>query len=425
MTDHRPDGQGATNGPKHLTAEIKARLLLEISHTIRGTLDLDEILDHLLDTVRSVLDYDAAGIFVLKADVFPGLGRATELIAGVARRGFDQHPVESDAMLTFGDGVVVPEVHLDPRYVEGRASTRSEVAVPIAVNGRTIGALNLESDRVAAYDEGAVEVLRFFSDAAAIAIEKAILHRQLVEKQHLEGQLRIAHEVQLRLLPHAPPAIPGYDIAGLCLPSSELAGDCFDYPRLDQGRLGIVIADVAGKGIPAALIMATFRAFVRSLLGVGLQLPAAMIEVNRHLRESARPRAFVTGVCGILEPASGRFSYVNCGHEPPLLVRTHGDLEELSYSGPVLGVFEGADYQAHEVVLAPGDTLVLHTDGVGEARSPSGELFGAERLAAIVQVARRRPAAKLADEVVSQVRTFTATQSFADDFTLVIVKRCG
>ena len=144
--------------------------------------------------------------------------------------------------------MVIPDVRLDPRYVAGRAATRSEIAVPIIRDKRPFGALNLESDRVNAFDEKDIEVLQFVADAASISIEKSILHTEILEKRRIDDQLQIAAELQARLLPPGPPEIDGYSIAGLCVPAYEVGGDYFDYVRLGTDRLGIVVADVSGTG---------------------------------------------------------------------------------------------------------------------------------------------------------------------------------
>lgn len=422
-------------GGERLTAEAKYRLLLELSRKVRGTLDLGETLDRLLDTVRSIVDYDAAGIFVLNEDVFSGQ-RKRELIAGVARRGFEERPPETDPMLSRGMGivghvirsgecVVAPDVRLDPRYVVGRASTLSEIAVPVTVGDRTVGALNLESDRCGAYGDVHLETLRFFANAASVAIDKAMLHRSLLEKRQLEDQLRLAHQVQSRLLPQAPPALSGWDLAAVYIPSWELAGDYFDFLPLPDGRLGLVIADVAGKGVPAALIMATFRALLRAHVGSGADVPVVAADLNRLLRSECRPHGFVTCFLGVLDPANGRLTYTNCGHVPPLLVAPSGDGGELAEGGPVLGVFEKAVYASRETTLVPGSALVLHTDGVVEARRPDGEELGSDRLRALVRAGLPRGAKTAANEVVTAARDFTGAPGFEDDFTLVLVARLG
>ncbi len=419
--------------PAGLTAEARYRLLLDLSRKVRGTLDLGETLDRLLDLVRSIVAYDAAGIFVLNEDVLAG-DRRRGVIAGVAQRGFPAHPPETDPMLFRGEGitghvirtgecVVAPDVRLDSRYVVGRASTLSEIAVPIAVEERTIGALNLESDRVGAYGEQHLDALRFFAEAAAVAVDKAMLHRGLLEKQKLEAQLRVAHQVQSRLLPQAPPALDGWDVAAVYIPSSELAGDYYDFLRLPDGRLGLVVADVAGKGVPAALIMATFRALLRAHVASGAGLAETATRLNGLLRDECRPHGFVTAFLGFLDTSTGRLEYANCGHVPPLLVGPSGGAVELAEGGPVLGVFAEAAWGSREVTLAPGQVLVLHTDGVSEARRPGGEELGAARLAAVVRGGASLGATAIAGEVVRAVRAFTGTEAFEDDFTLVLVAR--
>ncbi|MEJ2421363.1 MAG: GAF domain-containing protein [Acidobacteriota bacterium] len=220
-----------------LSAETKYGLLLEIEHKVRGTLDLDSIMNHLLDTIGSVMDYDAAGIFILnRGAVLPHRGPPGNVIAGIALRGFDLGPPEADPMLSEGKGVIgrvirtgetvlISDVAKDPDYIAGRKRTRSEVAVPICHQDRVIGALNVESDRPGAFSERDLGILNFFADATGISIERAVLHRQILEKKCMEEQLRLARDVQARLLPAAPPGIAGYDIDGLCIPAYEIGGD--------------------------------------------------------------------------------------------------------------------------------------------------------------------------------------------------------
>jgi sigma-B regulation protein RsbU (phosphoserine phosphatase) len=418
-----------------LSADMKYRLLSRISQEIRDTLDVDEILEHLLDVIKSVLDYDAAGVFVFNAGkVYPRHGPPESVIAGISMRGFDPHPIETDAMLMKGKGivghvirtgqsVVAKDVRLDPHYIPGRERTRSEIAVPILKEGRTVGALNLESDRLGAYDEYDLEALRFFADAAAISISKAMLHQQLLVKERIEEQLRIAHVAQARLLPSEPPRVGGFDVAGMCLPAFDLGGDYFDWIDLPGGALGVVVADVSGKGVSAALIMSAFRALLRVFARDGLPLTDLMVLINRHLRESTGAASFVTAAYGVLDPATGSLAYVNCGHNHPILLRADGSAEILGGVGSLLGVFDDVSFEVRDFVLDRGDLLVLYTDGIVENENESGDPLGSERLVTLVREAARLPAAEMIQGILAGARAFCGVEQFDDDVTLVILKR--
>jgi sigma-B regulation protein RsbU (phosphoserine phosphatase) len=419
----------------YLTDRDKYQLLFEISQKVRDTLDLDEIMDHLLDTVKTVVDYDAAGIFVLNQDlIYERHKHPTEMIAGVARRGFDVKPPEQDAMLTLGKGIIgyvifsgtsliVPDVSLDPRYIEGRNRTRSEITVPIIRNDRAIGALNLESDQLSAYDESDLEVLQFFADAAAISIEKAMLHRQLLEKKLLDKQLELARELQSRLFPDEPPHLSGYDIMGICLPAEEIGGDYYDFIQLPRGGMGIAVADVSGHGIPAAMMMTAFRGLLRMHTHGNLGPANIAHMINRQLPEFIGDSNFVTAVYAFLNPISDELTYVCCGHPLPLLIRSDGSVGDLRVHSPALGVFTSATCPTEKISLAPGDVIVLYTDGVVDLSDQGGTEFGVERLVTTIRQNKGQPAADLIQTIIRRTQQFSGSQSYFDDFTLVIIKR--
>ena len=418
-----------------LTADAKYRLLRDISYRIRDTLDLTVILNHLLDAVHQILPYDAAGIFVLSRDMYPvPMQGERTLIAGIAQRGFDQRPEELDPMLMEGKGiigaviqtgesVIVPDVRRDSRYVAGRVATRSEIAVPIIRDGRPVGALNLESDRLNAFDERDTEVLHFVADAASISIQKSILHMEILEKRRIDDQLEIAGELQARLLPARPPEVEGYSIAGICTPAYEVGGDYFDYFPLWEGRLGIVVADVSGNGIGAALLMSSFRALLVPGARSGAPPDVLMGQLNAILPEFARKRDFITAFYGILDTSSGAFTYANCGHNLPFLVRSGGGIERLTQSGPSLIILPGARYETGTVTLRKGDLLVLYTDGVVEVFDSQRQEFGNGRLEEVARASREGSADAVLSEIVAATRAFSGSGIPDDDFTLVVVKR--
>jgi sigma-B regulation protein RsbU (phosphoserine phosphatase) len=409
--------------------------LLEISHSVRGTLDLRETLDRLLDGLRSIVPYDAAGIFVLNGEVTPARpGPLEQQIAGVSWRGFTPRSPRTDPMLHEGKGIVgyvirtgevvcASDVRLDAEYIPGREATRSEVAVPIRLDGRTIGALNLESDRLAAFHAQDVDVLNFFAEVAAIAVEKAMLHERLIEAERMERRLQTAQQVQERLLPSTPPSVPGHELAGVCIPSARVGGDYFDYIPLPDGKLGVVVADVSGHDLPAALIMSAFRALVRTCLRSGHSLEEVARTLHRELPDTTGDTAFVTVLLAVLDPAAASLRYVNCGHNPPLHVRGGAPFCWLDLGGPPLGVLDQAGFEIGSVHLAPGDQVVMFTDGLTEARSPSGEWFGSDRLVDLVTANVARPPRELVEQVVLEARAFAGVGDFEDDVTMVVLRR--
>jgi phosphoserine phosphatase RsbU/P len=413
--------------------EERYRLLLELSQRIGSTFDLQEILGRLLESVRLAVPYDAAGVFVLSNAVRRIPDRGGRVIAAMATAGFDADPDREDPMLRSGKGiighvirtgetVIAPDVRVDPHYVAGRAPTLSEVAVPISSGGRVIGALNLESDRLGAFAADHALMLASFATAAAIFIDKAILHHQVLEKQRLDHQLALAREVQASLLPALPPQVPGYDIAGINLPTMEIGGDYFDYIPLGRNRVGLVVADVSGKGVPAALIMAMFRAALRVELRRERPIGEAIDSVNRLLLESMASSRFVTAVYGVLEPSTGTFTYMNCGQTPPMLLKASGETLWLDRGGPALGLPVTGARETASVRLEAGDVLALYTDGVVDVFAEDDE-FGIVRLERVLRAAGAEGASHAISAVVNATQSHAGRSDYEDDFTLAVLRK--
>jgi phosphoserine phosphatase RsbU/P len=418
-----------------LTAEIKYQLLRDISHKIKNTLDLDQILNSFLDLLSQIIDYDAAGIFVLSEDLeHPDYHFPNQKIASVAKRGYAEHPVDSDEMLSQGKGIIgyvinskesiiLEDVRKDKRYVIGRQETLSEVAVPIIKNDRAIGALDIESDKLSTFNQNHLEVLQFFADAVAISLEKAILHQQILDKKKIEEQIKIAKDVQSSLLPPHPPEIEGYEVAGICIPTYEIGGDYYDYIKLDDTNLAIVIADVSGDGIPAALIMAAFRAMLRNQLKL-IQEPAEIMKLlNQQIPEFSRKRDFITAFYGRLNYVEHTFTYTNSGQNPPILLRMNGSLELLEQGGPALNILKDVKFNSSLVNLAPGDQIVFYTDGVTEIFSSDSKEYGFERLKKVILGSKFTSANEIISDIVESTKNFSKTKYYRDDFTLIILKR--
>jgi sigma-B regulation protein RsbU (phosphoserine phosphatase) len=418
-----------------LNAEVKYNLLKEISFKLKNTLDLEKILNQLLDSLGTIINYDAAGIFVLGSTLVHSQFRVSkQVITGIASRGFDPGPIEEDEMLTQGKGiigyviktgeyVVISDVRPDDRYVAGRQTTLSEMALPIFIDDQPIGALNVESDRLDAYNTDDLEVLRFFAGAAAISIEKTLLHLQILEKEKIEKQLQLAAEVQSRLLPNRPPVVEGYDIAGLCLPTYAIGGDYFDYIGINGDNLAIVVADVSGSGIPAALLMTSFRTLLHTSARTQKNPLDVMNLLNGQISEFTAKKDFITVLYGILNHQNHSFTYVNCGHNPPFILKGSGQIEELRRGGPSLNIQEEPKYETNEVLLKPGDNLILYTDGAIEIFNQENTEFGIDRLIRSVQDSASLSSEAIIKNVVKATKHFHGSDIYQDDFTLVIVKR--
>ena len=261
-----------------LTVTDKLRLLLDITKKISRSLNLEEVLAQVMDTLDSLLPYDAAGIYIIRRDPHLSEGGTTTLVFHAeAMRGYDIEEM-LELRLKLGEGligyvaqtgesVVVPDVQKDARYVNARRETRSELVAPIISNDEVIGVFNGVDDR--GYGEDDKQLLMLLASQVAIIVEKAMLHAQLVEKKRLEAQLEVARQVQLALLPERDPEMDGFDISAYNFSTEEVSGDYYDFVKPYEDHLGLVIADVSGKGVPASLLMAFLRASLRSAIHVG------------------------------------------------------------------------------------------------------------------------------------------------------------
>src|ERR1044071_3528506 len=414
--------------PSHgLTTIDKLRMLLDITSKISRSLDLQEVLNLVMDTLDSLIPYDAAGIFVLQC-----VGDEPCTFKAEAVRGYDIDEL-SELHLKLGEGfigsvavsgkpVISHDVREDPVYVNARDRTRSEMVAPIISNDEVIGVFDLESDELNAYSNDDLEVLMLLASQVAIIIEKSVLHEQLIEKKRLQGQLEVARQVQLELLPPNDPELAGYDISAYNFPTEEVSGDYYDWVKIYDDQLGIVIADVSGKGVPAAILMAFLRAGLRAATLVGYAPNRSMARVNYLLWESIERNQFVTAFHGILDASNQTLSYSNAGHNPPLLMKANGEIQFIDYGEQPLGMFRGTRYHQYHLLLEPGDVLVLYTDGVTEAQSPEGEEFGRDRLVQAVKEKYQQPAREMIASLQLAILEWTAHAGPSDDVTFFIIK---
>lgn len=414
-----------------LSVVDQLRMLLDITKTISRSLSLDEVLKLVMDTLGSLIRFDAAGIYLLESVTENGEQQyvfKSKLIRGY-RISFDL--VEPRLKLgegfigyvaQHGEPLISPDVTTDRRYFPARKRTRSEMVAPIISNDKVIGVFDLESDKLDAYDEDDLSILQLLASQVAIIIEKDQLHEEVVEKKRLEAQLDIAREVQLELLPDEDPDFPGFDISAYIFPTEEVSGDYYDWVSLFEDQVAIIVADAVGKGIPAALLMAFLRASLRAGVQIGYAPQVAFAKVGDLLWESVEDHQFITAIYGILDSTNRTFVYSNAGHNPPLLTKPDGSHRYVEYGDLPLGMFRESHYHQHFIRLETGQVLVLYTDGITEAANEKGEEFGKERFAQRIIEGSDLPAKDLIQFVRDGLREFTGSKFLDDDGTLFIVK---
>jgi sigma-B regulation protein RsbU (phosphoserine phosphatase) len=257
-----------------------------------------------------------------------------------------------------------------------------------------------------------------------VAIENAQLQVQADEKERLEHELALARQIQSSLLPANCPHLPGYELAAEWRSARQVSGDFYDFFPLPGGKWGFLIADVSDKGVPAALFMALSRSLIRSGI-IGADAPAAGLKrANEWILKDTNSGQFVTVFYCVLDLASHQVTYVNCGHNPPLLISGgDGSARWIKAKGIALGIMESIDLEEHALSLAPGDTLLLYTDGVTEATNLEQEFFGEERLGQMAKTVGQRSADEVVKQVAEAVTVFAGGAPQADDITLVALKR--
>jgi len=298
------------------------------------------------------------------------------------------------------------------------------LALPLKQQDKVVGILCLGPKITGKnYQAAEREFLYSLGNLAVVSIQNTDLVEERIEKERLAEELRLAREIQQSLLPNTLPHIPGIQVATMALPSREVGGDYLDVLALKGRRIHIIIADVTGKGMPAALLMSSIHACTHVMLPMHVSLEEAVSHINRVIYKNTPPDKFITAFSAIYHADSHELEYVNAGHEPPLLVRADGTIVPLEIGGPLLGILPSLPYEKARVQLKPDDLLVMFTDGVTEAMGSAKEEYTDERLQKIVQENRNRNAQELLDLVQKDVESFTGPVDFrSDDRTMVILK---
>ncbi len=409
----------------------------ELCAVVAEQSELKPILDWLVHKSTLLLAAEECSIKLLTANS----ATAQTLIfdsrrAGIEAGGGSWHPALKATVMGFllsqpGE-LASTDVRTDARFpglklVPG--PVRALLAMPLKVDGRVTGMIAVSNSQPGReWSRHDIQLLGIVASHSASVIEKARLREEAeakrrleLEREALEKELRVAHDIQMRLVPSAPLALGPWRAEGRLVPARQVGGDLYDYFAIDPARVALLIADVAGKGVPAALLVSTVAGTVRAFADGRLSPREVVTQVNRAAVRSAAAGKFVTFFYAELDHARGRLRFVNAGHNHPRLRRAGGALEPLAAGGLPLGLFEDAAFEEAELELQPGDGLLLFSDGISEAVDAFEQEYGEARLEALWREHGPGPCDSVLDRVYADVLAFRGEAAQNDDMTMVVV----
>lgn len=413
-----------------IRADHKAySVLSKVSQALILHKPLNELLEIIMDLISDNLPMDR-GIMMLKE------GNPPQLIPKVVRvnnkRLENQKIQVSQSIVNMAmdehSSILTSDAQADTRFkaMESiiKSNIHSAMCIPLWNNKEIIGIIY--SDRILNLEKFSDEDLRLLTllaNLAAVKIENAKLIEQAIEKEKMEKELALASQIQKDFLPQENPACDNFDIAGSNIPCHQVGGDYYDFIEIDPCRLGIVIADVSGKGVSASLLMASLRAALHSEIHPLYALEEMATKLNDFVHRSSASNSFITFFFCELNRENGDLLYVNAGHNPPLILKKKGGIERLESSGLCLGMFPSSTYKIGKVKIEPGDLALFFTDGITEGRNKKNEEFTEERLISFVKKHSKLSAEELIDKIHETLDSFTSGTEPMDDMTVITIKR--
>lgn len=395
-------------------------LLQRVAQKINSILDLDVLLDEIVGDVANTFGYTRLAVLLKdeesnQLELQIAAGWTGELCLKGTRFKIGKDGMGGHAAAT-GETFYAPDVRKNPYYIVGEVDTRSEIDIPMKIRGELIGIFNVQHTEVNAFSPERIRLLEALAGHVATAISNArMFQRERLEKDRMIKELDEARGIQFGLFPGDCPDIPGFEITGVCQPCREVGGDWYDYISLPDGRLGVVLADVSGKGMGAALLMSSTRSILRLHAMQGLSPGETLSKVNNVLLTDFPSARFVTIIYAVVDPSARKVTFANAGHLHPLFVDSKGAEFLATVAGLPLGIMD-SEFAEREVDMPPGSRLFLYTDGVTEANNTALDEYGAERLRDHV-TDRSSSVQSLLDDVGK----FTAGYPASDDVTVVML----
>jgi len=401
--------------------------LYSVTGLLAGAFDLQQVLDEIASRVCQVMRVKACSLRLLDEQtgelvIKAGYNLSDEYI----RKGpvrINENPIDAAALS--GQTVYIEDAPNDPRtrYPEQarKEGIVSGLVAGMFYHGKPIGVLRVYTGTKHRFSGFEAGLLRAMAAQAAAAIETARLYQEELQAEMTRRQLRVASDVQRRMIPAQPPAHQKLTFGTVYEPSLDVGGDFFDFVEFPGGRVGVVIADVVGKGVPAALMMASVRSALRANAYTGRSVEKVVQQVNRHMCRDTLVSEFATLFYCVVSRGGRRLTYCSAGHDPPLMLRK-GKIRELDESGLVIGIHPDERYVQKHLLLRPGDVILLYTDGVVEAVNFEDEQFGRERLRASLSKYGHLDAQGIVTNILWDVRRFVGLAEQSDDLTMVAIK---
>jgi sigma-B regulation protein RsbU (phosphoserine phosphatase) len=424
---HRPTA--ATDRHELVRYAERLRLVNEVHQALGSTLALPELLRLILDRLFDHLKPQQAALYLVGPD------GELKLAAGRSESGGPAAPLRSQNLVREvtekGVAALVLDAQTDERFAHAAsmlsAGVRSLVAAPLlAEAGKPLGMVLLHRNAaVKQFSEEDLELLVSLASVAAMRIRNVALAEEAAQRRVLEEELALARRIQEGLLPTTLPELPGWAFHARNVPSRHVSGDLYVAALLDDGRAcGLMVADVAGKGMAASLLAASVEALAAGAFEQGLAPAAACERISRLLYQRTPQEKYATAILAVVH-GDGGVDYANAGHNPALVVRAEGEVERLGPTGVPLGILPGVTFRGARFEMGPGDSLVLYTDGITEATAPTDEELGIDRLIEVARSHRTAAPEALAAAIDAAVAEFSAGQAPGDDRTLMIVRRIG
>ena len=417
-----PEQAASGSAASALSGSRVVQALIRAGQELAGHGRLEDLFEVILDLAIQSVDGERGVLMTLDGE---------QLVVRSSRgEGFQISSAVRDRVIQEKASILVRDAMFDDKLSLRQSivlqHVRSMIVVPLQTRDRVIGLIYVDkSDIMAPFNDQDLSLLTVMANVAAIRLEQARLAHVEQAQQEMTRELAQAGEIQSSLLPKQLPEVEGLDIAGHNVPCRGVGGDYYDCIPCRDGRIVVTVGDVSGKGMPAALLMTSLQAMI-SVLVRSVSSPAEMMEtLNRNILERCPSNRFITLFIAVIDPFTGGISFCNAGHNRPVIVRRDSRIDLLKEGDLILGISPKAEYSDHRALIRPGDVLVMYSDGVTESTGPGEEAeeFGDERLAQVVAARRTEDSRAVMEHILHELHEYTAGAPFADDVTLVVVKR--